>query len=53
MAYAVILFVVLAVFVAVGYYLNSKTEKPEGCEDMSEKCEGCRITSCINHPSNH
>lgn len=47
---AIILFVVLASLVVVGYVLNSKTPKPEGCENLTENCEGCHITSCINNP---
>ena len=52
MIYAIILFVVLAAIVAVGYHLNANTKKPEGCEDLTENCEGCKISSCIHHPSN-
>lgn len=48
---AVILFVVLGGIVALGYVLNKKTPVPEGCENLKENCEGCRITSCVNHPS--
>ena len=48
---AVILFVVLGGIVALGYILNKKTPVPEGCENLKENCEGCHITSCINHPS--
>lgn len=48
---AIILFVILSSIVALGYILNKKTPVPEGCEDLKENCEGCRITSCINHPS--
>jgi len=48
---AVILFIILGSFCGLGYYLNKKTPRPEGCEEISEKCEGCNITSCVNHPS--
>ena len=47
---AIILFVVLAGLVVVGYVLNSKTPKPEGCENAEQMCEGCHITSCVNNP---
>lgn len=52
MIFAIILFVLLASIVAVGYYLNQKTPRPEGCIDLKETCEGCKIASCIHHPSN-
>ena len=51
MIYAIIIFILLASIVAVGYYLNQKTPKPEGCQDLKETCEGCKIASCIHHPS--
>ena len=45
--------VVFCVFLFVGtYLLNKKTKKPEGCQDMSEYCEGCSLTSCSHHPNN-
>ncbi len=34
----------------VGYYLNHKTPVPKGCENLKADCEGCKITSCENHP---
>ena len=52
MIYAILLFVVLASVVAIGYSLNQKTPKPEGCKDLKENCEGCKILNCINNPSN-
>ena len=48
---AIIVFVVLASIVGVGYVLNKNTKVREGCENLKADCEGCRITSCINHPS--
>ena len=48
---AIIVFVVLASFVGVGYVLNKNTKVPEGCENLKADCEGCKIISCINHPS--
>jgi len=28
------------------YLLNKRTPKPEGCENLSEECEGCQILTC-------
>ena len=44
---AVILFVVLGCIAVVGYILNSRTPKPEGCENIGENCS---ITSCLKNP---
>ena len=45
--------VVICVLLFVGtYLLNKRTKKPEGCEDMSEHCEGCSIVNCSHHPNN-
>ncbi len=51
MIWAILLFAVLASLFGVGYYLNSKTPKPEGCKELTEDCEGCKITSCELNPS--
>lgn len=48
--YAIIIFIVLAAFFGLGFYLNSKTPKPEGCENKDLGCEGCSIVTCSNHP---
>ena len=48
---AIIVFVVLAGIVGVGYVLNKNTKVPEGCENLKADCEGCKIISCINRPS--
>lgn len=32
------------------YYLNHKTPVPKGCENLKVDCEGCKISSCENHP---
>ena len=45
---AIILFVCLCVFCGLGYYLNKKTPKPEGCEELSESCAGCKIKDCMH-----
>ena len=45
--------VIICVLLFVGtYLLNKRTKKPEGCEDMSEHCEGCSIVNCSHHPNN-
>lgn len=33
------------------YLLNKRTPKPEGCEDISENCEGCNVMTC-SHRTN-
>ena len=48
---AIILFVVLASIVVVGYVLNAKTPKPEGCENLRADCEGCHDFGCSNNPA--
>lgn len=48
---AIILFAVLVFIVCVLYVLNKNTKVPEGCENLKADCEGCRIVTCINHPS--
>ena len=48
--YAVIFFMVMSGFYCIGYYYNHKTPKPKGCENLKESCNGCKITSCMNHP---
>ena len=51
MLYAIVLFVVLSSITGVLYVCNKKTNVPEGCENIKMNCEGCKIISCINHPS--
>lgn len=46
-----VIFAIIIVGVAVGlfifsYLLNKRTPKPEGCESLSEECEGCSILTC-------
>lgn len=48
--YAVVFFAVLAGIYCIGYYLNHKTPKPKGCENLKAECDGCKITSCMNNP---
>ncbi len=50
--YGMIFILVLGSIYVIGYYLNHKTPKPEGCEDMTENCGACGITSCGHHPNN-
>lgn len=45
---ALLLFVILAAFFGITYYLNSKTPVPKGCEKLTENCEGCKILDCAN-----
>ena len=33
------------------YYLNKKTPKPKGCEDLEAECETCPITTCLKNSS--
>ena len=48
---SIIVFVILTGIVSFGYILNKNTKVPEGCENLKADCEGCKIISCINHPS--
>jgi hypothetical protein len=41
---AVIIIVVIVGLYVWSYMLNEKTEKPEGCEDIS--CSGCKVNNC-------
>ena len=49
--YAILFGLVLGAVFAIGYYLNSKTPKPPGCENESASCSGCNIVSCSHHPA--
>ncbi len=49
--YAVLFALVMGAIFAIGYYLNSKTPKPPGCENESASCSGCNIVSCSHHPA--
>ncbi|RRC91497.1 hypothetical protein EII25_06215 [Erysipelotrichaceae bacterium OH741_COT-311] len=48
--YAIVFVGILAMFYALGYYLNHKTPLPKECQDLKLECEGCNITSCEVHP---
>jgi hypothetical protein len=39
----VIILVVVGLYV-LSFVMNEKTEKPEGCEDIS--CSGCKVDNC-------
>ena len=41
----IIMMILIGAFIG-SYLLNKKTPKPEGCENLSEECEGCQIVSC-------
>ncbi|MBQ6367442.1 MAG: hypothetical protein IJJ30_02715 [Erysipelotrichaceae bacterium] len=43
---AVIYFLVLATVYCVFYVLNHRTKRPEGCENLRQECESCRMVSC-------
>lgn len=43
---AIIIVIALGGLFALGYFLNKKTKKPEGCEEMTERCGSCEVTLC-------
>lgn len=46
-----IVIVIVCVFLFIGtYILNKKTKNPEGCEEISENCSACTISSCSHTP---
>jgi len=47
---ALLFLAVMGGLYALLYYLNHRTPVPEGCENLKAECDGCRITSCENHP---
>ncbi len=47
---ALLFLIGLAAFYAIVYYFNHKTPVPKGCEDLKAECDGCKISSCGNHP---
>ncbi|MDR1795217.1 MAG: hypothetical protein LBR25_07465 [Erysipelotrichaceae bacterium] len=48
--YAVLFLAVLGGLFAGLTYLNQKTPRPEGCENLVAECGGCGIRSCPQHP---
>ncbi|MFV0380374.1 MAG: hypothetical protein ACK5KQ_06100 [Anaerorhabdus sp.] len=49
---AILILAGLIIFYVTFYYLNHKTPVPEGCEDLKVDCDGCKVSSCGNHPVN-
>lgn len=49
--YAILVFAVFAGLFILIYYLNSKTKKPEGCEELPEECVKCKVTLCNRNPN--
>lgn len=39
---------IVAVYLTL-YIFNSRTPKPEGCEELSEACHGCRNVACSHY----
>ena len=50
---AVVFFAVLGGSYALAYYLNHRTPKPAGCEDLKPSCKGCHDRNCMNNPDYH
>jgi hypothetical protein len=48
---ALLFMVGLGLFYALTYVLNRNTPIPEGCEDLTQSCHGCSISSCELHPA--
>lgn len=48
--YGMLFIIVLGSIYVLCYYLNHKTPKPKGCEEMTSACEGCHVTTCENNP---
>lgn len=52
--FAAILFFAALVGIYIFLYLsNKKTPLPAGCENLKPDCNGCKDTSCQNHPDHH
>lgn len=49
--YAIIFAIILGAIYALGYYYNSKTDKPVGCEELLQSCNGCKVSSCEHNPN--
>mgnify|MGYP000010737158 FL=1 len=50
---AVVFFAVLGGAYALAYYLNRKTPRPAGGENLKPECKGCHDRSCMNNPDHH
>lgn len=47
-----VLLLVIAAFAglyALLYYLNKRTPVPEGCENLTTDCDGCKMVECEHH----
>jgi len=42
---AIVIVVIIVGLYVFSFLLNEKTEKPEGCEDLS--CSGCKADNCV------
>lgn len=49
-ATVVIIGVLILLFI-VGFLLNRKTPKPEGCEDLEAECSTCPVKTCLKNTS--
>lgn len=47
---AVGFFALLGGIYAAAYYMNHKTPKPKGCENLKPECRGCHDKNCMNNP---
>jgi hypothetical protein len=43
---AIVIILIIVGLYVWSYTLNEKTEKPEGCEDIS--CSGCKVDNCAS-----
>ena len=48
---AVLYLAALGGFYGLVFFLNHKTPRPEGCEDIEATCSSCSLGHCGNHPS--
>ena len=48
---AIIYLAALGAFYALVYYLNHRTPRPQGCEEIDATCGTCSLGHCGNHPS--
>lgn len=49
--YAFLIFAGFSILFIVIYVLNSRTKRPEGCEESPEECVGCKVSICKNNPN--
>jgi cytochrome c5 len=48
---AVVYVALLVAVYIIGYTLNARTPKPEGCELVDAACNSCHVGVCSFHPS--